>query len=371
MVAVLMAMLTSGSTRTLPFAPVCRVGNNSCARGGIPWPCSSGGRAVASKKAAGAWQLAAGYTYALDMQLAAALGVFFARKTVIEFGAGEGCYTERLRASGVSLIGAFDGAPGIGDRTSGLVKPANLVENLTEAGVPRAHWILCLEVAEHIPRASEPMFLANLDEHASHGIILSWGQGWGNGHVNAQSPLYVIYRLSGLGFVKDEEETLALRRKIANSPFQWLPHDILVFRRHPVRARAVHAETLSSYTNSMRNPKPINASCITYQQASYRGAHNDGRLCGQCCGVPPDGSTAFEHVCRGSSWDGLLTDITRKEMEKRCTAETHCAGYYEWNVTAAPARHAPARRGFRPIYHKKAGAYLRKDPYIGWMKHAC
>lgn len=352
------------------FAPICRTNKTACAKRGAPWQCTHG-HAHPSASKGGAWTLAAGYTYALDLKLATALSALFAGSTVVEFGAGEGCYTERLRAFGVNVIGAFDGAPGIGPRTSGLVEHANLVSNLTEAHVPRAGWVLCLEVAEHIPLVSEPAFLANLDEHADVGIVLSWGTEWGNGHVNSRPRAYVTYRLSAMGFVEDPGGTLALRTACARSAFEWLPRDILVFRRHALRARKAHEQLNRKFVDASQNPTPITDSCVTYQPAKFTGVYNDGRLCGTCCGAPPDGPIHLGRMCRGAAWDGLLTNITELEVRARCGSEPRCAGYFLVNKSVSPGvRSFDGQVAFRPI-SRLAGQHFQKAPFAGWMKVGC
>eukprot|EP00966_Prymnesium_polylepis_P319347 7375820-Prymnesium_polylepis.1 len=104
------------------FAPVCRTnvsdGSNicpaanhmlkscvtTCSQRGESVDCLLGGSARPGG-ASGEWQLDGGYMYALDLRLAAALAALFNGSTVVEFGAGEGCYTERLRAAGVAVVG--------------------------------------------------------------------------------------------------------------------------------------------------------------------------------------------------------------------------------------------------------------------------
>ena len=58
-----------------------------------------------------------------------------------------------------------------------------------EVAVPKADWVICLEMGEHIPNRFEPMVIANLHAHNTRGVILSWarlGQP-GYGHVNNHS----------------------------------------------------------------------------------------------------------------------------------------------------------------------------------------
>ena len=49
-----------------------------------------------------------------------------------------------------------------------------LRESLEKLQLGAADWVLCLEVAEHIPRAFEERLLANLDSHNRRGIVMSW-----------------------------------------------------------------------------------------------------------------------------------------------------------------------------------------------------
>ena len=94
------------------------------------------------------------------------LGNIFEGQSVIELGAGKGCYSDELRRSARlrpgATVRAFDGAPNVANMTGGLVKRADLTAPLD---VPPAAWVLCLETAEHIPRTHESQLLANM-----HGL---------------------------------------------------------------------------------------------------------------------------------------------------------------------------------------------------------
>ena len=63
-------------------------------------------------------------------------------------------------------------------------------------------------------------------------------------------------------------------------------------------------------------------SCFLFHS---EGAHNSGRLCGRCRGACSGDSTS--PACRGSSDDGLLLNLSRGEVQARCTAEPRCVGY--------------------------------------------
>ena len=67
--------------------------------------------------------------------------------------------------------------------------------------LPVANWTLCLEVAEHIPKHLEAAFLANVAKTNSRGLVLSWANQPGNGHVNNKAPKQVVERLQQLGYV--------------------------------------------------------------------------------------------------------------------------------------------------------------------------
>ena len=93
----------------------------------------------------------------LDRGLAAALANLFAGVSVVELGAGKGCYAAYLRRAppprhGESRIGvrAFDGAPNVVNLTGGLVTRADLTSPLVR--MPPSEWVLCLETAEHSTR---------------------------------------------------------------------------------------------------------------------------------------------------------------------------------------------------------------------------
>ena len=133
--------------------------------------------------------------YKLDRGLASALARFFAGSSVIEFGAGHGCYSDVLRRAGRNIsVRPFDGAPGVGAATRGFVRHADLSRPLRYGP---SDWVLCLEMAEHVPRAFEAQLLANWDAHSRIGLVISWSmlKGVSNGHVNIR-PHESVTRIS-------------------------------------------------------------------------------------------------------------------------------------------------------------------------------
>jgi hypothetical protein len=93
-----------------------------------------------------------------------------------------------------------------------------------------ADWVVCLEVMEHIPKASERTALALLRSASARGMVISWatpGQG-GHGHVNEQSAESVRSKFEALGFAYDASATKSLRG-MATLP--WFRKTSYVFRK--------------------------------------------------------------------------------------------------------------------------------------------
>eukprot|EP00967_Tisochrysis_lutea_P134519 scaffold237658_cov35-Tisochrysis_lutea.AAC.3 len=174
----------------------------------------------------GAWELTDNYVYFLDRGLLDAMVDLIDGGDVLEFGAGKGCYTAAFRRKGVS-VRAFDGSPQVASLTHGLVQSSDLTSPLR---LGRADWVVCLEVAEHIPREHEETLLQNLLSHARKGLVLSWSnEEGGNGHVNLRSNEWVVQELRKRGFKHDPVAQKQLRKAI--SSIHWYAQTVLVFRR--------------------------------------------------------------------------------------------------------------------------------------------
>ena len=110
---------------------------------------------------------------------------------------------------------------------------------------------------------------------------------------------------------------------------------------------------------SSKSPPPTAVSgtiappCATFPvHPTVKGAMNDGRRCGQCCGARGDMTSA---MCNGSSADGLLT-VSQDVMEERCASDRTCVGFYSlWGRT----------RAFRPVTSWKGHRFG-----TGWDVHA-
>ena len=73
--------------------------------------------------------------------------------------------------------------------------------------LPKADWVLSLEVGEHMQPEWEQMYLRNLHVHQCRGIIGSWaalGQ-VGTKHVNNHGRDYILERLAQLGYEPQSE----------------------------------------------------------------------------------------------------------------------------------------------------------------------
>ena len=121
--------------------------------------------------------------------------------TVADFGCGNGSYLSELHRSGIKCVG-YDGNQETERHTNGLGKSLNLAKKID---VDVADWILTLEVAEHIPKKYEEVFIDNVHRHNRKGVVISWavkGQG-GYGHFNEQDNDYVKDLFCNLGYTND------------------------------------------------------------------------------------------------------------------------------------------------------------------------
>ena len=164
-----------------------------------------------------------------DDNFAKALSDFLENKRVASFGDGPGVYREKIEAMGkVISYDAFDGAPFAEITTENQVQFLDL-------SIPIYHlkaydWILSIEVAEHIPKEFEHIFVDNLVRHAKEGIILSWaevGQG-GHSHINNQNFLYVKSILEKKCFKHDQQNSSMLKNQ---TTLPWIKSNVNVYRR--------------------------------------------------------------------------------------------------------------------------------------------
>jgi hypothetical protein len=162
-----------------------------------------------------------------DPELACALVELFAGSKVCDLGCGQGKYVRFLRDGQIDCDG-FDGNPNTPQMTHGMCGVVDLSQPIR---LQRKYdTVMSLEVAEHIPREFQDVYLANLTVHAQRKLVLSWaipGQA-GDGHVNNRSNSFAVWKLRQLGFQLDVDESLLLRERAS---LVWFKSTILVFSR--------------------------------------------------------------------------------------------------------------------------------------------
>mmetsp|Transcript_29172 Transcript_29172/g.53804 ORF Transcript_29172/g.53804 Transcript_29172/m.53804 type:complete len:610 (-) Transcript_29172:287-2116(-) len=208
--------------------PICLTAQESCVRPYFPTPktvtCPAKNNLQSSST--GAYILPENFTYRFDQQFANAILNKVVTGSVLELGAGLGCYTYYFSESGkLSQIHGYEGASNVHELSGGLVKRADLSEH-HEFG--QFDWVISLEVAEHIPAEFEATFVANLIAPKPKGIILSWAlpDQPGSGHVNGKTNEYVISLMGAKGFEFDREKTLFLR---SEAQLGWFKDTTMVF----------------------------------------------------------------------------------------------------------------------------------------------
>lgn len=156
-------------------------------------------------------------------------------KDIADFGCGPGWYVAFLRKQGYDVQG-YDGNPNV-EHLSSLFFPngfycqhADLSEELS-TDTP-FDMIICLEVGEHIPVASEETFLDNLANNAGSYILLSWAvqNQEGDGHVNCRPNRYVIDQLADRGFSLNIPISNYLR---SEASLLWFHKTIMFFQKIP------------------------------------------------------------------------------------------------------------------------------------------
>ena len=164
-----------------------------------------------------------------DRGLITSLGEFVSdQSSLVDFGCGDASYAKAV--SGVGLdVEAYDGNPIVVGETNGFASVLDLSEPFDLKR--KFDVVVSLEVAEHIPKEYEEIYVNNLINHTSGWLIISWavpGQG-GKGHVNEQPAEYVLDLFESIGFVHHNEYSQYLRNSITNC--HWFRNTIFVFSK--------------------------------------------------------------------------------------------------------------------------------------------
>lgn len=186
-------------------------------------------------------ELGSGGFHATDLKLVPALIKFFKGKRVASFGDGPGRYKKLLDESGqLAVYDAFDGAPYSESLSEGRVKFLDLT--IPQYGLPLYDYVISLEVAEHIPKEYEAIYVDNVIRHAKEGIVLSWA--WpgqeGHSHVNGKALEDVIKLLKDKGFEHDPSSSEVLKQ---SSTFMWLKKSTNVYKRKEINEELLKMNT--------------------------------------------------------------------------------------------------------------------------------
>jgi SAM-dependent methyltransferase len=133
--------------------------------------------------------------------------------TLVDFGCGDASYAKAIANTGLA-VEAYDGNPKVSENTKGFASVLDL-SNPFDLG-KQFDIVMCLEVAEHIPKKYEKILIDNLVKHVGKSLIISWavpGQG-GKGHVNEQSNKYVLELFQSKNFSFDQTNTTYLRNHV-------------------------------------------------------------------------------------------------------------------------------------------------------------
>ena len=137
---------------------------------------------------------------------------------------------------------AYDGAPYSDTFTDGKVQFLDL--SIPQYGLPLYDYVISTEVAEHIPKKYEKLYVDNLFRHAKEGIILSWakpGQG-GHFHVNNKAFKDIKKLMEDNGFEHDAISSSVLQ-KSSSVGFAYFRDGINVFKR-----KQIDKDLLEMYT---------------------------------------------------------------------------------------------------------------------------
>eukprot|EP00928_Gymnodinium_smaydae_P076564 TRINITY_DN59602_c0_g1_i1.p1 TRINITY_DN59602_c0_g1~~TRINITY_DN59602_c0_g1_i1.p1 ORF type:complete len:460 (-),score=69.31 TRINITY_DN59602_c0_g1_i1:117-1496(-) len=143
--------------------------------------------------------------------------------TVADFGAGSGHYCKFFNKTGDVCCMAFDGSPNAAENFGGLVQTLRLDQHFDLGRT--FDWVMCLEVAEHLPPEATKLFLAGLRRHAAKGLVLSWSDQSEEAHPNALPWGQARLQVEAAGFRFDDAATSLLRPQVS-----WLRGAVRVFR---------------------------------------------------------------------------------------------------------------------------------------------
>ena len=148
------------------------------------------------------------------------------QETLVDFGCGDASYAKAIAATGLK-VEAYDGNTDVGKNSGGFASVLDLSESFDLK--KKFDVVVSLEVAEHLPKKYEEIYVNNLIKHTNRYIIMSWaepGQG-GSGHFNEQSNEYVIELMKNKGFTELNDLSQYLRKSVTH--LWWFRNTSFVF----------------------------------------------------------------------------------------------------------------------------------------------
>ena len=147
-------------------------------------------------------------------------------RPVHDFGCGDGFYLSVLESAGFGNLTGYEGSP----TAQPKFKNIQSQDLATSFDVSNKGHVICLEVAEHVPRKYEQVFLNNITNACDGYLIFSWairGQG-GTCHVNCRNNDEVMDMIIEKGFRYDHELT-QLARSVIENHCGWFQDTLLIF----------------------------------------------------------------------------------------------------------------------------------------------
>lgn len=172
-------------------------------------------------------QIYVGGNQAYDKGLSNELAKLFKDKTVVDLGCGLGWYCPIISKES-KQCDQYDGSVNIEELTNGKVKYLNLADPIKfQCGYDV---VMSLEVAEHIPKIYEEIYVNNLIKCSKKDILITWsriGQS-GHFHVNNKNREDVIKLFESKGFKYKHDISTRLKNV---TTIWWLKNNILYFTK--------------------------------------------------------------------------------------------------------------------------------------------
>ena len=163
------------------------------------------------------------------------VGTFGLPKSVLDFGAGDGWWCKSFHDMGANAwaVELYEEAREF------IPKQVQFIQHDLRERVDLnncAYLVICLEVAEHIPKPASGILVETICKHTAQHILFSSappGQP-GTGHINLQTQNFWRRLFEGYKCNFNAQMTGATRvafRNIVNDTFEFLPRNIQIFSK--------------------------------------------------------------------------------------------------------------------------------------------